>query len=177
MSGAALMPPVDVAAGLLVLAGVAKLRRPGPLGATLRAIRLPSGRAVVRAVGLVEVVVGLACIARPTAALELTLALVYLAFAGVAATLLATGADLESCGCLGEHDAPPSWVHVAFDLAAAAVVLLAATRPQATLVSAVSAHPAPGLVLGAGIAAGVVLASTVLAALPAAFAAYAGDEA
>ena len=105
-----------IALGLLGLAGVAKMADPVPTVGALRAARLPSSKSVVRGLGLVEMavsVVGL-ILGGPWAAGGVVL------YAGFAAfTWLALRADLpiQSCGCFGREDTPPTWFHFGFNVA------------------------------------------------------------
>ena len=126
-----------VAAGLLVVAGVAKAARPddtaramaallpGPPPLRLRALARPGrraggGRARRR---------GHRCSrARLTAAL---VALSYVAFVGVVAVARWRGGPLATCGCFGRPDTPPTALHLVVDLvlaAAAATVAVGAPR-------------------------------------------------
>lgn len=122
----ALAGPVVVVAALLTLAGSLKLLRPAPTAGALRAMRLPSSLGLVRVLGLGEVVVGVAAgvtFARP---LLVLLAAAYLAFAAFVIAALGANTPLQSCGCFGQTDTPPSAVHVALNLAAAGTAFAAA---------------------------------------------------
>jgi hypothetical protein len=122
----ALAGPVIVASALLALAGALKLLRPAPTAGALRALRLPSSLALVRLLGLGEIVVGVAAgitFARP---LLVLVAAAYLAFAAFVTAALTTDAPIQSCGCLGQTDTPPSVVHVALNLASAGAAFAAA---------------------------------------------------
>jgi len=122
----ALAGPVVVVAALLVLAGGLKLVRPAPTAGALRAMRLPAALPLVRALGLGEIALGVAAgitFARP---LLVLLAAAYLAFAAFVAAALGAKTPLQSCGCFGQADTPPSAVHVALNLAAAGTAFAAA---------------------------------------------------
>lgn len=166
------MPALDLIAALLVVSGIGKLREPDSARAALRSARLPSWSVLVRAVGLAEVMVGAVCVVRPLWTVDLTVALLYLAFAAALARLLRSGADLDSCGCLGATDAPPSWIHVTFNLAAVAIACVAALLGSASLPQLVVTHPPAGLVVLVGIAASIRLAVVVFTVLPGALTAY-----
>jgi hypothetical protein len=118
--------PVVVVAALLALAGGLKVIRPVPTAGALRAMRLPSTLPLVRLLGVGEIVVGIAAgvtFARPVLVL---LAAAYLAFAGFVTAALSANTPLQSCGCFGQTDTPPSSVHVAMNLAAAGTAFAAA---------------------------------------------------
>jgi hypothetical protein len=122
----ALTPPYNVAALVVLLAGLAKLRVPGAAADALATLGIsglgPAGRArAIRAVALAEVAV--ACLALAGATLgHYVLAVAYLGFAGAAVGLLRARAQ---CGCFGESGAPVSLVHVALNLALAGVCVSA----------------------------------------------------
>src|SRR5437870_3541035 len=122
----ALAGPVVVVAALLVLAGALKVARPAPTAGALRAMGLPARLALVRVLGLSEIAIGLAAgitFARP---LLVLLAAAYLAFATFVIAALGANTPLQSCGCFGQTDTPPSPIHVGLNLAAAATAFGAA---------------------------------------------------
>ena len=83
---------------LLALAGGMKVVQPASTIGALRAMRLPSSPALVRTLGVVEIVVALAAgitFERPLLAL---LAAMYLAFAAFVAAALGAHTPLQSCG-------------------------------------------------------------------------------
>jgi hypothetical protein len=82
---------------------------------------LPASPALVRVGAAVEVAIAAAAVvdgARPFAAL---VALSYLGFAAFVLAALRRGVPLSSCGCFGVQDTPPTGLHLALNLAAAAV--------------------------------------------------------
>lgn len=122
----ALAGPVVVVAALLALAGGLKVIRPAPTAGALRAMRLPSALPLVRVLGVGEIAIGVAAgvtFARP---LLVLLAAAYLAFAGFVAAALSANTPLQSCGCFGQTDTPPSNVHLGLNLAAAGTAFAAA---------------------------------------------------
>jgi hypothetical protein len=64
--------------------------------------------------------VGVAALLRPVPAVGFALAALYAGFAAFVAYLKLARPQAASCGCAGGHDVPPSWIHVGFNLAAAA---------------------------------------------------------
>jgi hypothetical protein len=162
----ALSGPVIVLTALLAFAGVFKLSRPAPTAGALRAMRLPSRLGIVRALGVGEIVLGLATLvtgARPLLALT---AAAYLGFAGFVAAALLSGAPLQSCGCFGQRETPPSAVHLGFNLVAAATLLIAAagSLPKpADVLADQPWHGAPFVLLTL---TSLTLAYLVLTALP-----------
>lgn len=113
---------VVLGAGLLVPAGVAKLRRPvdarDALGwRSARSLRL------VQAIGVVELVLAGAVFLLGGPATSGALAFAYLAFAVVAVRQRRRGA---SCGCFGQTSAPAGLLHVGVNGLVALAAVLAA---------------------------------------------------
>lgn len=111
-----------LAAAVLVLSGIAKLRQPGALLQPLRQLRLPARPAFARAVGLAELSVGVAVLATSLPAVAAASAVVWAALL-VAAVRLRGGAD---CGCFGAASQPVGPAHLVvnaiFTVAAAVTV-------------------------------------------------------
>src|SRR5919199_5453638 len=128
--GQLLAPLVWAAAGLLALAGVAKVMYPLASTPALRAAGLPSHKALVAAYGIVEVVVGVAALVVPSPLTLIALGLLYLAFAAIVARLAFINVEGVSCGCAGNRDLPPSYLHAALNLVAAAAAALSALDPR-----------------------------------------------
>jgi len=115
----ALAGPVVVACVLVALAGGFKVLRPAPTSGALRAMRLPSSPHLVRALGVGELVLSVAAVATFSRPLLLLVAAAYIAFAGFVVVALQSDTPLQSCGCFGQIDTPPSGAHVVVNLAAA----------------------------------------------------------
>ncbi len=159
--------PFLAAAGLLVVAGVPKLRDPAPLVRALRSVGLPAGGALVRALAAVEVAVGLSALAAPGHLTGALVALAYAAFTGFVALALARGGVLASCGCFGRADTPPTRSHLLVTAVLTVSAAVVAWAPPASLWTQVGAAPALGATL-VGLAALVgALAYVVIAVLPA----------
>jgi hypothetical protein len=143
----ALTVPHAVAAIVLCVAGLAKLRAPG---AAATAVGAPV--ALVRVFAAYEVALGIAALVWPP--VSPLLALTYL---GLAVLTFSLARRAGSCGCFGEGDAPAS---VAQSLLSVALALVSVAPAHA--VTWVAGRPAPSaivLVLGIGAAAyGTVVA-------------------
>lgn len=150
-----------VAAGVLVVAGLAKLRHPNAAAEAVAAADLPGGAAVVRAAAGVEVAVGLLCLVQPSPAACGLLALVYAGLAGFVLRAWRAPEPPASCGCAGsDRESPPHPVHVVIDLLLGLVGLAAAVSgPTAALDLAQGPAEAAVLVLGIGAAVALVLAA------------------
>jgi hypothetical protein len=103
----ALTAPFLLAAAILLVAGVAKLRAPAGGVRALLTLGVPSRAAYVRGFALAEIALGADCVLAPTEAAALALAVLYGLFA-VLTVLLAR--QQASCGCFGEGqgDSPAS---------------------------------------------------------------------
>jgi hypothetical protein len=108
-----------LSAELLVAAGGSKIARPEPTARALHAAGLPGRNPTARAVGIVEVAVGLSALAKPTVATESALAATYLVFALFLGFLLLARPGTGSCGCAGAKDVPPSLLHLSLNVVAA----------------------------------------------------------
>jgi len=162
----ALAGPVVVVSVLLALAGAMKVAQPASTMGALRAMRLPSSPTLVRGLGGLEIVVALGAgitFQRPLLAL---LAAMYLAFAAFVAAALGARTPLQSCGCFGRADTPPSIVHLGVNLAAAVVALLAAATSTPSLGTTLSDQPWAGLPFALLTVVSVFLCVTLLTVLP-----------
>lgn len=146
---------------LLVVAGAAKLRTPGPaagmlVGLTPRLRPLRRARRVARGAAVVELAAGLSLLAFGGPIPAAVLAACYLALT-VVALRLATAPEAAPCGCFGAADGDVGIAHVALDVCGLAVGVAAVV------------HPAGGVaaLFDAGVAAGITacLQAAVLAAL------------
>jgi len=168
----AIAPLLATAAGLLVLAGLTKLRSPLTTRQALSTIGLRVGAGQIRAVAAAELAIGLWCIVSPGPAAEGCLAAAYLAFAVVMALLVRARADV-GCGCFGAQSFRASKGHVALDLIAAAIgVGAAVTGPKRILSSSVDAMPI--VLLGVGCA--IYLAYLLFTVAPAMWGSYQLEE-
>ena len=159
--------PYLAAAALLVIAGAPKVADPMPLVRALRSTGMPSGAALVRAIALGEVLVGAAALALPGRGTAALVCLAYLAFTGFVGLALARGGVLESCGCFGKADTPPTRAHLAVTaLLALAAGALAFLPPEAPVWTADTlTRPATSVLIGFA-ALLAVLAHAVMAVLP-----------
>jgi hypothetical protein len=152
-----------LAAGLLVPAGVAKLRAPRIAS---EALGLRRDHAVlVRLAGADELLLAAWVLFDGGRAATATLALAYGAFAAVAARQRRRGAG---CGCFGSGSSPTSRTHLGLNLVAAAsaatLTLTGGTLDLLPLMAGAGPVHAMALLLAGGVA--VVSAQLVLTALP-----------
>jgi hypothetical protein len=168
----ALAPALAVAGGLLLVTGAAKLRRPDAAGTALTRALHPRAGLLARPLGLAEVVVGAAALALPGRTSALAAAALYAGFCLFLVRALRLAVPLESCGCAGARETPPGFVHLLLAAALALLAGAAAAVPPPSLPASLAAAPLLGVPLGAGVAAGVVLAHAALTDLPGALASY-----
>jgi hypothetical protein len=161
---------------LLVAGGVAKLRHPSPAVNALRDAGLPARRQAVRLLAASEVIVGSAAVAAPRPWIALGVGLFYLCFTAFVVRLLASGARGLSCGCAGEQEIPPSWLHVVLNaFAATSAVAVALNHEGVTGAIATVGRGAPVFILGSiAVAWAAYLA---VAFSPALFSAYGSNAA
>lgn len=127
--GDLLAGPFLAAAGLLVAAGLPKVRDPLPLVRALRGARLPAHRLAVRVFAVGEVVLGAWALLAPGRVVALLVAAAYLVFSAFVALVLARGGILGSCGCFGKPDTPATRTHLLLTATAAAVAIAVALDP------------------------------------------------
>jgi hypothetical protein len=172
------MAPVGIVAsllvaGLLVAAGCAKLVRPDPTaGALCAGGPVTRCRAVARAIGLVEIAVGLWAIVLPSRASGAAVAGAYLAFAGFVAFLLLRRPDASSCGCAGAREIPPSGIHLVANLVAAGVGVAAALAPPPAIGPVVASLGWFSVPFAVGLIAAGALAVVAVTDLPGAVTSY-----
>jgi uncharacterized membrane protein YphA (DoxX/SURF4 family) len=140
---------------VVVVAGVSKLLEPASTATTLGALGVPGGPALARAVGALEVVLGLGGLVVGGPWFAAGVALSYAVFAGV--VVLARRRDLPSCGCFGARSAPPSPVHVVVNAVSAAVAGAAALAGPVPVADGLSELGGIGVVV-----AGLLVLATVL---------------
>lgn len=162
----ALEGPFAAASALLVLAGGYKIVRPGPTAGALRAVRWPAGLGLIRALGIGELLLGTAALLTAQAAVSLLVGLVYLGFTAFVLTALRQGSAIQSCGCFGETETPPSLLHVATDLALAGTAIATALGSARPLLDVLADQPAAGIPFVLLVAITVQLVKSLLTDLP-----------
>lgn len=113
-----LAPPTFLAAGLLAVAGAAKIARPGSAAQLLTDVRIPGARPTARLLGGVELTAAGWALVAPDAGGAYALACAYIAFAAFLGYVLVARPDAGSCGCAGAKTVPPNVLHLTLDLLA-----------------------------------------------------------
>ena len=156
--------PFAVAAIVIAVAGIAKLRAPAVATAALYELGLPGAVWIARVLGAAEVALAVWCLVDPGLAAAVALGCCYLAFALAS---LALARRRAACGCFGEHEQPASLGQSAISGALAAVCFAAAAATPHDGAWVLSRPSGQAVVLALGIAGcayAVVLAYTQLAA-------------
>jgi hypothetical protein len=156
-----LTAPFAAAALVLCVAGVAKVRSPAGAVRALEVAGVPGGSAaLVCAFAVLEVALGAASIAAPSA---LTAGLLACVYGGFAALSLRLARRRAACGCFGGDDVPASAWQSALSGVLAVVGVAAALAPPAGLGWLLGRSPGYAIVFAAGVAGcayGAVVAYT-----------------
>jgi hypothetical protein len=118
--------------------------------------------------GVAEVVIGVGAVVTGWPVLAGLVAVAYGAFAGFVAAALRLGTPLQSCGCFGSVDIPPTRIHLVVDITAAAVAAGAAVTRVDGIATVLSDQPWAGVPFLALVAITIWFLYLVLTALPAA---------
>jgi hypothetical protein len=166
-----LIGPLAIAAAVLGLAGVAKLRSPDPATRAAVTLGLPSQRWLVRALASVELALAGWCLAAPGTLSAALLGAVYAAFAGLAAVL---ARRQSACGCFGTDDAPATAAHWLLSALLAIVCAASVRWTPHGLLWVLAHHPALSGVLAIAVAGAAYALVAVYSQLPAAWSAWSG---
>lgn len=154
-----------IGATLLLLTGGAKLVDPDPTSGALRSAGLPSGPWAARLLGIIEI-----ALAIPALALggiwSAGVGAMYLGFAGFVGWALVRNVPIQSCGCFGKSDTPPTVLHLGYNVAIAVAALVAAATGGAGVLSVIADQPWLGLPYLGYLGLGVYLSYLLLAELP-----------
>ena len=168
------MNPIDVAiavhaaaAALLIWAGGVKLASPDPAMDLLGRLGLPARPWMARTSGGLELAVGCGALALGGPGWAGSVAGAYMLFSLV--VLRAKVLGVPSCGCFGQMESPPSWIHFFGDLLLAGVSLttIGSGRSPADVVTDLAGQDpvtAGALVLMVAVLAGLLAVS--FSALP-----------
>jgi hypothetical protein len=159
--------PFHVIAGLLLVAGAAKLVHPGPTADVAKAAGLPASRVLVRIFAVAEIAAAGAAIILGGPAAVAAVALMYLVFAGFIVMLRARGITTAGCGCFGqETEDPPGALHIVVDVVAAMIAVVAAVVSVPDIAAVLAEQPLAGVPYLGLVALGVWLLMVMLTDLP-----------
>jgi len=170
-----LAPLVGIAAGLMLVAGVAKLRAPASAFEALAGVGLPASIALAGGVGAIETCLGAVCLIFPSPIGLGTLAGAYLLLAVALSAQWKRGERQAPCGCFGESSAPAHRGHLALNLSCAALAGAAALGPPPGLAWTMG-QGLPSLALAGGVACSVYLIVVGLTLLPDSWRTYQGGQ-
>lgn len=135
-----------VVALVLIGSGAAKIAEPGPfVGFVNDRLRGGLPLATGRAVGVVEVALGLGGLALGGRVVPGLISLTYLLFTAVVAGAIRAGAP--SCGCFGAVSSRPSIVHAAMNVGSTVVAAVAAVDGVPPMADGMSGRGLLGIVL------------------------------
>ena len=154
-----------IGAVLLIGSGGAKLIDRAPTRGALAAARLPSGEFVVLGLAALEVAAGAGALLVDLRVVPLVLAATYLAFACFVGYALLRDIPIQSCGCFGRVDTPPTTTHIAMNLTFAVAGVVASDAPR--LIDRILEAPGAGFGFLTMTLIGAYLTYLMLAELPA----------
>jgi len=159
--------PFHVIAGLLLIAGAAKLVRPGPTADVASAAGIPASRLVVRVFAIAEIAAAVVAIALGGPVAAAAVAVMYLAFAGFVVMLKMRGIKTAGCGCFGqESEDPPGYLHVSVDVVAALIAGIATVVAVPDIGAVLAEQPLAGVPYIGFVVLGVWLLMVMLTDLP-----------
>lgn len=158
--------PYLAIAALLALGGALKVVRPVETSTALAALNLPAHYRLVRALGVIEIIIGAAAFVTSAPLASALTAASYLGFAGFVMMARRAKTPVQSCGCFGRAETPPSLTHIVVNLAAATVAAATAARPLPPLSKLLANQPGSGIPLLILIGVTIYLLYILLTALP-----------
>ncbi|MCL1600375.1 MAG: hypothetical protein M3112_02410 [Actinomycetia bacterium] len=159
--------PFHVIVGLLLVAGVAKLVRPGATAEVAKAAGILASTWVVRIFALVEIAAAMAAFIVGGWIPALIVGISYIVFAGFVTMLKVRGIETAGCGCFGqESEDPPGSLHIVVDLVAALIAGVAAVVAVPRIATVLADQPLAGVPYIGFIALGVWLLMVMLTDLP-----------
>lgn len=153
---------VHVAAVVLAVTGTRKVVDPAGIVAALDAAGLPSGEAIGRGLGLIEVGVGVWVLVGGGSVSAAAMALLYGGFVAFIIANRVRGLDVP-CGCIGTSTAPPGRYHVTIDLVAVVAASWAMAAPVGPAADWAD-HGAVGLLALVGVVVSAALVAVGLEA-------------
>lgn len=132
---------------LLALGGGLKVVRPTETATALAALGLPSQPYLVRGLGIVEIAIGTAAFLTSHPIASLLTASAYVSFAVFVLAARRAETPVQSCGCFGKAETPPSLIHITVNLAAAGIAAMTAARPNTRLIELLADQPGSGVPL------------------------------
>ena len=145
-----------------MVGGAFKLIDPSGTVGALRALGLSSGPEVVRVAAAVELFLGTLALSVSSAVVAALVAVSYAVFLVIVTVALVRRLPIDSCGCLGRLDTPPSWRHVVVLGLALLGAIGAVSDPDPALLERVTDDGAAGVALLVLVVVGILIAVGVL---------------
>lgn len=158
--------PYLIGMAVLALGGLLKLVRPDDTVNAMRAVGLPATRTVARLLGVWESGVAAGAIVAAGPLFPVLAGVSYAGFAAFVLAALRRGTAVQSCGCFGKVETPPSLAHLVVNVGAAGTSFAYAATSNRSLVGEIVTSPGEALPLLALSAVGVYLVYVALTALP-----------
>jgi len=122
---------------LLGASGIAKVVDPDPTVGALRAAGLPSSRLLSRTLGVVELIAAALGLAGDAGGALIPAVFLYAGFTLFTLAAIRGQIPVQSCGCFGREDTPPSLIHVIYNAVATfSLGWVAVTDPTPVLANA-----------------------------------------
>lgn len=121
-----------IALGLLGASGVVKLIDPDPTTGAMGAAGLPSSRSLSRVLGLFEILTAIVALSVGGAAIVAGAGL-YASFTVFTGFALYKRLPIQSCGCFGREDTPPTGLHLGYNIVASLALLALAVLDVAPI--------------------------------------------
>jgi hypothetical protein len=168
----ALAPICFLAGGLVAVSGAVKQLQPRATAQSMLDAGLPGSIPLARAIGVIEILVGIWALAAPAGGGALALATLYASLSVFLAYVLREHPDAGSCGCAGPTPVPPSRVHLALDVVVAVSALVFAFSAPVGVVDWLTAFDWMALPVALGLGLAGWLAVVAVTQAPAAFRAW-----
>lgn len=152
---------------VLIISGGTKLVDPDPTAGAMSTAGLPASGAVVFALGIWEILAGGVAVAIGGRVGGSLLFVTYGGFALFIGFALRNDLPIQSCGCFGRADTPPSGLHLGINVSAALAGGWLMLRGGGDLISTLHDQPLAGIPYLAFIAVGVYAIILLLTELPA----------
>ena len=146
----------------MLVGGAFKLVDPSGTVGALRALGLSSGPEVVRVAAAVELFLGVLALSVSSTIVAALVALSYVAFLVIVVLALVRQVPIDSCGCLGRLETPPSWRHVVVLGLALLGAVGALSDPDPSLLERITDDGAAGVALLVLVVVGILIAVGVL---------------
>jgi len=117
------------------------MKDPAPTVGAMRALHLPASLMSVRLMGFAEVVIGLVAALTGSAIAMGFVGSAYVTFVFIVLAAMKAKTQIQSCGCFGKTDTPPSLIHLGANSVFAVVALASAFKGAESLPELLANQP------------------------------------